>query len=90
VNAYFLRPLPSDFGRAFSLTKLVGAGGEAAVYHVLLDGRRSSCDCPGHDRYGRCKHMDSLRFLLESGQLHGPAAVREAGSVGPGASPGTI
>ncbi len=56
---------------------LVGADGDAAVYHVLLDGRRSSCDCPGHERYGYCKHLDAVRTLLEHGQLPSASASAE-------------
>jgi hypothetical protein len=55
ANAYFLEPLAGDFGRAFSLTKLTEAG-EQLVYHVLIDGRGSSCDSPGFQRYSYCKH----------------------------------
>ncbi len=71
ANCYFLKPLPSDFGRAFALTKLVRAS-EGVTYHVLLDGpRHSSCDCLGFTAHGHCKHMASVRLLLESGQLPG-------------------
>jgi len=38
---------------------------------VLLDGRRSSCDCMGFTAHGRCKHLDAMLLLLESGQLPG-------------------
>jgi len=71
VNVYFLEPFASDFGRAFSLTKLERKDEEPPVYHVLLDGRRSSCDCLGHQRHGHCKHLDSLLLLLDQDQLAG-------------------
>jgi hypothetical protein len=71
VCCYFIEPVPSDFGRAFSVTKLEAAD-EVPVYHVLLDGRRSSCDCLGHQRHGHCKHLDALCMLVEQGQLPEP------------------
>jgi hypothetical protein len=64
---YFLHRLPSDFGTAFRLVKLLG---EHAGYDVLLspDGRHS-CECDGFLRWGRCKHILSLLDLLAQGQL---------------------
>lgn len=75
-NGYFLQPIPSDFGRAFQVTKLL-KDGENAIYHVILDGRRSCCDCQGCQRWGHCKHLDALTLLLERGQLFDPK-IREA------------
>src|SRR5262245_41818264 len=54
-HGYFVQPIPSDFGRAFEVTKLTKEEANP-VYHVLLDGRRSSCDCQGFQRWGHCKH----------------------------------
>jgi hypothetical protein len=62
--------------RAFRLTK---PGGET-YYGVCLCGEpdaprnddRSpydSCDCIGFEQYGRCKHVEALRALLEAGHL---------------------
>jgi len=45
---YALAVLDHGFGEAaFRLTKAIGAPGEAAAYDVLIDGARSSCECPG-------------------------------------------
>src|SRR5262245_45440014 len=58
ANVYFLEPLASEIGgRAFCLTKLERKEEEPTVYHVLLDGRRPSCDCLGFQRYSSCKHL---------------------------------
>jgi hypothetical protein len=36
TDDYFILPLPSDFGVAFEVTKLVPGVGAATRYHVLL------------------------------------------------------
>jgi hypothetical protein len=73
--AYRLTPLASDFGVAFRVRKCVyaeGKGGEE--YDVLLHGKESSCTCPGHTYRSKCKHVDALTALVQSGKL----AVHEA------------
>jgi hypothetical protein len=67
TDFYRLRPLASDFGRAFELRKLGPRGGE--TYHVLLDGRESTCECKGFLRWSHCKHLESLHALLAAGKL---------------------
>jgi hypothetical protein len=61
---YLFRWLPPDCGKAVELTKLA-ADGRNEVYHLDLaaDGG-PSCDCKGHTRWGRCKHVDGLLALL--------------------------
>ncbi len=86
VDAYILSPLPCDFGAAaFRLHKLpqLVKPGEADHYDVLLDGRRSTCECKGFERHGwhldadgkpcSCKHGDSLLALVAAGKLVLPA-----------------
>jgi hypothetical protein len=71
-TAYYLQPLPSDFGRAFRLTKFAGTPGtdkEAAAYEVCLDGPGSQCSCKGYLRHGRCKHVAGLLALVAAGKL---------------------
>ena len=63
---YNFRPLPSAFGRAFRLVKLLGPHDR---YDVLLDGPRSSCCCKGFCRWGRCKHISALQALVNAGRL---------------------
>ena len=65
---YFIEPVASDTGLAFTLEKLVKAD-RAPRYRVVLDGRRSSCDCPGCCQRGTCKHLIALRLLHQRGQL---------------------
>lgn len=37
-----------------------------------LDPAQDSCTCSGHNYTGRCKHADSLRALIGSGELPDP------------------
>lgn len=68
--AYAIRRLKVDFGVAgFEVVKL----GTKLVYHVLLDGRRSLCDCVGHERHGHCKHVEALQALLAAPDADSPA-----------------
>jgi hypothetical protein len=68
---YLLLPLASDFGAAFRLVKqelVPQAEGfyelqDTARYNVCLDGERSSCECPGFLRWGKCKHVSGLAAL---------------------------
>ncbi len=65
-DVYALRPLLADYGRGFELAKL-NADPDAEVYHVNLDGPRSTCTCLGFERWGHrhpCKHIDGLVALL--------------------------
>jgi hypothetical protein len=73
-GVYAVRPMPSDFGTAFHLIKgelIEDADAEtlrlrnAAEYDVLLNGRESSCTCPGHTYRGKCKHVDGLTTLRQ-------------------------
>lgn len=55
--------------RHFRLTK----EGGGKFYDVLLADPSGPgydhCDCHGHSRFGRCKHVDALRKLMEAGHL---------------------
>ncbi len=62
---YFLTPIPADFGRAFRVEKI----GQDGRYHVNLDGNNNTCDCPGHEKLGHCKHADGLAALVAAGRL---------------------
>jgi hypothetical protein len=71
---YEIRELASDWGLAFSLTKLT-VQGPTTTYHVCLDAEngtdgRHVCDCMGHEAHGtNCKHIRTLLRLLERGEL---------------------
>jgi hypothetical protein len=67
TTSYFVRNIPSDFGRGFSLEKTGPQDGE--VYHVLLEEDGRSCDCKGFTRHGHCKHPDALLKLVQLGKL---------------------
>ncbi len=71
---YLVQPIPADFGRAFTLTKVGSEEGE--VYAVNLDGPKSQCGCKGFCRYGMaagggtgCKHIAALQALVNVGKL---------------------
>lgn len=70
VNHYHVEELPSDGERVLKLTKFSVCGGE--VYEVHLSNGKSSCGCPGHQRWGHkilCKHIAALRKLIALGRL---------------------
>jgi hypothetical protein len=68
-DLYYFRALPSDFGRAFEMTKV---GGD--TYGVNLAGKKSSCECKGFLRWRHCRHIESLTALLAAGKLAAPGA----------------
>lgn len=64
---YAVARSPSDFGRAARLTKI---GSDGSAYGVCLeDAGTTHCGCRGHAAYGRCRHVEALRWLLERGAL---------------------
>jgi hypothetical protein len=76
--AYWLRSIPGS-PNGFRLEKVNPAPeeGEPDHYDVLLDGTRSTCECKGFLHYGHCKHVDSLRALVQSGKLSAPLAEQQ-------------
>jgi hypothetical protein len=70
---YLIFPLVADFGAAFRLVKqelVPQTEGfyelqDTARYNVCLDGERSSCECPGFLRWGKCKHVSGLAALRQ-------------------------
>ncbi len=62
---YFLTTIPADFGRAFRVEKI----GRDGRYAVNLDGDTKTCDCPGNEKHGHCKHADGLAALVAAGRL---------------------
>lgn len=64
-GGYLMTEIGSDFGRAFAVEKAE----DGTVYHVLLDGAESSCECMGHLRHGHCKHVSGLSALIDAGKL---------------------
>jgi hypothetical protein len=67
VFGYYVTPIPGDFGTAFQVQKVITKGGE--VYNVNLNGRKSTCECKGFLRWGRCKHVAGLQALRDEGKL---------------------
>jgi hypothetical protein len=68
---YFLEPISSDFGVAYTLREV----GHVEQYHVCLHGRQSSCECLGFLHTGHCKHVDGLNALAAAGKIPGSPAV---------------
>jgi len=73
---YWLRLLPSDFGEAFRLMKIIptndGPAELGEVYDVLIEDAYTSapsCQCKGFLRWGHCKHADAIKALREQGKL---------------------
>jgi hypothetical protein len=78
---YDVTPIASAaWGKAaFRFVKAV-AKAERPTYAVLLDGDRSTCDCP-HGTYkaqerGPCRHVLAAQALVARGQLPTPKAAR--------------
>ena len=60
---YLLKAIRSDWGDAFALAKIGGKNGLEDAYHIMLNGRWSHCECMGHLRHHKCKHLEALRAL---------------------------
>jgi hypothetical protein len=79
VDFYDCTPLPAPaWGQAaFRLVKAAPVADRPA-YNVLLDGDRSTCDCP-HGTYkansGPCRHVLAVQALTARGKLPAPKAV---------------
>lgn len=66
--SYFLEEVPADFGRGFAVEKVNGER-----YHVHVEaGGSTTCDCPGGNYHGHCKHQDAIRKLIDLGKLPTP------------------
>lgn len=58
AGLYLFRELPAvDGGRGFRVWRL----GSAEPYSVLVDGRKSSCECLGFSARGYCRHVQFMR-----------------------------
>ena len=62
------------------------AAESGTVYHVLLDGRRSHCDCIGCEQHGHCKHLEALQALLAANLFSDflPVAIQANNDTGQG------
>jgi hypothetical protein len=72
TDLYAVKPIRSEVGgRGFEVVKQGEVErGESGWYNVLLDGPvNSCCSCPGHERWGHCKHVWALTRLAERGLL---------------------
>jgi hypothetical protein len=67
TTSYFVRNIPTDFGRGFELEKFGTQGGDK--YHALLEEDGRSCDCKGFLAHGHCKHADGILALVKAGKL---------------------
>jgi hypothetical protein len=64
IFRYWIERLPSDFGTAYTLTKIAPDGKDADVYHVCVDNPQDSlCTCKGFESHGRCKHLSACQVI---------------------------
>jgi hypothetical protein len=67
VDDYFLSKVPSDFGEAFLIEKILDnskADQEESRYHVLFQNEQDhTCECKGFTRWGKCRHVSGLLAL---------------------------
>jgi hypothetical protein len=84
---YRLETLLAAAGRGFRLVKADRGDGPGEQYDVLLDGRRSSCECKGYLRWGHCKHLESLTALTSAGKIDAPAPTPESDTVSDSSTP---
>jgi len=66
IDRYTLTRFDADYGVGLMLTKADGTR-----YHINVDAAAgtATCDCPGHEKHGHCKHVDSLTSLAAAGKL---------------------
>lgn len=69
---YRVERIPADFGKGFTITKVVGEVGPSSdtVHQVNIgnDGI-DSCSCPGSIYRGRCRHLAAVRVLISRGVI---------------------
>jgi hypothetical protein len=46
-----------------------GLDADGTAYHVMLGGDAPGCSCPGHTRWGHCKHFEELSKMVADGRL---------------------
>jgi hypothetical protein len=71
-------------GRAFHLTKIFGGTDrESEAYDVFVghNERHSLCGCKGFGYSGHCKHLTSLRLLVEAGEFDPKAGPQVAKAI---------
>ncbi len=79
TDYYAVEVFPSEMGGVgVELSKSDGT-----VYHVRLDGAATTCDCPGHESHGHCKHAESLLALQARGTTFEPPCPTCHGHGGP-------
>jgi hypothetical protein len=70
---YDLKEIGVDFGRGFRVDKCAegtGSDRDSSGYDVHLDAQLGdSCTCKGHTYKGKCKHVDSIKTLVNLGKL---------------------
>jgi hypothetical protein len=67
---YRVERIPADFGKGFSITKVVGEVGPSSdAKHQVCIGNDGvdSCSCPGHVYRGHCRHIAAIKVLIQRG-----------------------
>lgn len=71
-TGYWLDALAHQMGahvRCFRLAKIVPPADGADHYDVVVGPSGAQCECRGFLRWGRCKHVQALRVLIERGDV---------------------
>ncbi len=64
---YWVEALPSDFGRAFRFAKINPDGSDGEAYETcVVNDQDAHCCCLGHEKHGRCKHVDAARAIVRT------------------------
>jgi hypothetical protein len=73
LSSYWLVPLASPLGVAYQFQcSRTGPAGELSMdaYDVLVENAQDGCcDCAGFLAWGRCKHLATLRVMIDQGLL---------------------
>jgi len=74
ATEYRVEEVGSDVGRSFDLTRWTRPGERGTVerHRVSLAGNgQNACGCKANAFKGTCKHVEAIRFLIDSGRLPG-------------------
>lgn len=68
TDTFLLQELQPTYCRRFKVTKQAKTGG--AVYWIGISTNpvdsEDSCDCPGFESHGHCKHHSAVKSIIES------------------------
>jgi hypothetical protein len=74
---YFIYPLPIDPSIGHQAFRFAKQTGDRAVYDLYADRHGLHCECRGFERWGHCKHVQTLQAAAKLFHLDGAAAAAE-------------